>query len=327
MMELVTGGSGSGKSACAEDTLCRLHRQLCQERGKSVPLYYIADMIPYGEETQRKIEAHRRMRAGKGFVTLEWYLDLPGRITGEDHPDLEGSCVLLECISNLTANEMYEPGGSGQDAAERIIRGVRMLKERCAHLVVVTNDVFRECAPDQGEMALYKENLGRINRALARMADKVTEVIYGGCQTYWTEAKNDISDSGSDRNMAGMILVTGGAYQGKLDCAKRLAPGLPWTDGAQCALEEIETCRAVDHFHLYVRRWMQAGKSARELACLIAEKNKDMMIVCDEVGCGLVPVDASEREYREAVGRIMTELSGYAKEVYRVTCGICTRLK
>lgn len=41
---------------------------------------------------------------------------------------------------------------------------------------------------------------------------------------------------------------------------------------------------------------------------MISEE-RDLVIVCDEIGCGLVPVDAFEREYREAVGRIMTGLT------------------
>ena len=77
---------------------------------------------------------------------------------------------------------MYEPDGAenmGRDTAESVIKGVQMLKERCAHLVVVTNDVFRESVPDTEEMSAYKDNLGKINRVLAEMADRVTEVVYG----------------------------------------------------------------------------------------------------------------------------------------------------
>ena len=84
MMELVTGGSGSGKSAYAEERICTLHRRLCEERNTEIPLYYIADMIPYGRETEQKIGKHRQQRAGKGFVTLEWYVDLPGKLSGAE---------------------------------------------------------------------------------------------------------------------------------------------------------------------------------------------------------------------------------------------------
>lgn len=323
MMELVTGGSGSGKSAYAESVICGKHRLLC-ETTENAPLYYIADMVPYGRETEKKIEAHRKMRAGKGFATLEWYVDLPGKISAPDSPELKGSCVLLECVSNLTANEMYEPAGAqntGGDTPESVIKGVRMLKERCAHLVVVTNDVFRESVPDSEEMTAYKDNLGMINRALAEMADQVTEVVFG--VPVCIKSGSDMAD-GTGKQMK---FITGGAYQGKLEYAKKLYPSAEWTDGAGCSLQEILSCGAVDHFHLFVRRWLQEGKTPQELIRAILDKNRDLIIVCDEIGCGLVPTDAFEREYRESVGRICTQLVEYADEVYRVTCGIGGRLR
>ena len=323
MMELVTGGSGSGKSAYAESVICGKHRLLC-EITENAPLYYIADMIPYGRETEKKIKAHRKMRAGKGFVTLEWYVDLPGKLSAPDSPELKGSCVLLECVSNLTANEMYEPGGAqntGGDTPESVIKGVRMLKDQCAHLVVVTNDVFRESVPDSEEMTAYKGNLGMINRALAEMADQVTEVVFG--VPVCIKSGSDMAD-GTGKQMK---FITGGAYQGKLEYAKKLYPGAEWTDGAGCSLQEILSCGAVDHFHLFVRRWLQEGKTPQELIRAILDKNRDLIIVCDEIGCGLVPTDAFEREYRESVGRICTQLVEYADEVYRVTCGIGGRLR
>ena len=340
MMELVTGGSGSGKSAYAEKIICEKHRQLCGTAEKP-PLYYIADMVPYGRETEKKIEAHRKMRAGKGFATIEWYVDLPGRILGPDSPDLKGSYVLLECISNLTANEMYEPGGAentGKDTVKCIIRGVQMLKERCAHLVVVTNDVFRESVPDSEEMTAYKDNLGTISRALAKMADRVTEVVFGvpvcikevsdtASGTWdWIKGIDAQKDGSEEKGRCSMKFITGGAYQGKLEYAKKMYPDADWADGAGCSLQELLSCGAVDHFHLFVRRWLQAGKTPQELTGEILDKNRDLIIVCDEIGCGLVPTDAFEREYRESVGRICTELVKYADEVYRVTCGAGVRL-
>lgn len=350
MMELVTGGSGSGKSAYAESVICEKHRQLCSTV-QNAPLYYIADMVPYGRETEKKIEAHRKMRAGKGFVTLEWYVDLPGRILAPDSPDLKGSCVLLECVSNLTANEMYEPGGAqntGKDPAECIIKGVRMLKERCAHLVVVTNDVFRESVPDSEEMTAYKDNLAAVNRALAKMADRVTEVVFGAPVRIKTgsdlasgsrehrEETGAAEERAADRRMEEiaeregrrrMKFITGGAYQGKLEYAKRLYPDAKWADGAGGSFEELLSCGAVNHFHLFVRRWLREGRTPKELTKAILDKNSSLIIVCDEIGCGLVPVDAFEREYREAVGRICTELVKYADEVHRVTCGVGVRLR
>lgn len=345
MMKLVMGGSGSGKSAYAEKCICRLYRELCTEdagRNKEASLYYVADMIPYGQETAKKIEAHRKMRAGKGFATLEWYVDLPGKLSDPKAPILKGSCVLLECISNLTANEMYEPDGAenmGRDTAESVIKGVQMLKERCSHLVVVTNDVFRESVPDTEEMSAYKDNLGKINRVLAEMADRVTEVVYGVPVCIKSDSDMDAGtreqlkgigaaeEISEEKGRHGMKFITGGAYQGKLDYARKLYPGAEWADGARCSLKELLSCGAVDHFHLFVRRWLQEGKTPQELIRAILDKNRGLVIVCDEIGCGLVPVSAFEREYREAVGRICTELVKHADEVYRVTCGIGKRIR
>lgn len=345
MMELVTGGSGSGKSAYAESVICEKSRLSEATAGKT-PLYYIADMIPYGQETEKKIQNHRKMRSGKGFVTLEWYVDLPGKILAPASPSLKGACVLLECVSNLTANEMYESDGArntGKDVSECIIKGVRMLKERCAHLVVVTNDVFRESVPDTKEMSVYKARLGAVNRALAEMADRVTEVVSGipvtikrGSGTTaeaWEQveeigtAKDASEDSAEKKGRHGMKFVTGGAYQGKLGYAKKLYPQAEWADGAECSLREILLRGAVDNFHLFVRRWIRDGKSPQELTGAILDSKSALIIVCDEIGCGLVPTDAFEREYRESVGRICTEIADNADEVYRVVCGIGVRIK
>ena len=333
MMELVTGGSGSGKSAYAEDAVCRLHRNLCRENGERVPLYYIADMIPYGRETEEKIADHRRMRAGKGFRTLEWYLDLEGKLTAEDAPPMENACVLLECLSNLAANEMYMDGGAGENTAQTVARGITLLKKKCRHLVVVTNDVFAESEPDSPEMAVYKQNLAQINRRLAKEADRVTEAVYGipvclkGNAADTEEAEDTGKAQQREKGRTSMKLITGGAYQGKLEYAKKMYPDAEWTDGAECPLQAAAECGALYHFQAFVRRWLKAVREKEELIDLILEKNREIIIVCDEIGCGLVPVDAFEREYREAVGRILSALAGEAERVDRVVCGIGTRIK
>lgn len=326
MMELVTGGSGSGKSAYAEDAVCRCRRLLNEKEKKNTPLYYIADMFPYGKETEEKIENHRRMRAGKGFHTLEWYQDLAGKLAEEAPPDLSGACVLLECVSNLTANEMYMDGGAGENTVKTVVKGIRLLKSKCRHLVVVTNEVFSESVSDSPEMTVYKKNLAQINRALAEMADRVTEVIYG-IPVYAKGEQTPEEKISEGRETMGTKLIIGGAFQGKLDYAKKLYPNIEWTDGSECALEEIATCSAMNCFHLFVRRWLKAGRTKEELTDTLRKRDRELILICDEVGCGLVPVDAFEREYREAVGRICTVFARRADRVDRVVCGIGTQIK
>ncbi len=50
-------------------------------------------------------------------------------------------------------------------------------------------------------------------------------------------------------------------------------------------------------------------------------------VICNEVGCGLVPIQAEERQRREAVGRLCCQLAERAEAVYRISCGLAIRLK
>lgn len=331
MMELVTGGSGSGKSAYAEETLCGLVSFPDSGQGKETGTqqdgqrYYIATMPSWDKETEKKIAKHRAMRAGKGFCTLEWYTDFEERLERADCPGMEGADILVECLSNLTANEMYMEGGAGKNTADAVIRGILCLRDRCRNLVVVTNDVFSESAEDSPEMRIYKETLGRINCALAEAADRVTEVVCGIPCTVKPETGRETEEE--KEGDGGMRIITGGAFQGKRAFAEKLYPGVEWTDGGRCALDEIRTCRAVYGFHEFVKRWIKQGKSWEELASLMLEENRDLILICDEIGCGLVPVDAFEREYRESTGRVMNALAEQAERVDRVVCGIGRRIK
>ena len=164
MMILVTGGSGSGKSAFAEDSVVS-----CGETER----IYIATMYPFDEESRRRVQRHQKMRQGKGFETVECY-------TGLHKVQVpENSTVLLECMSNLVANEMFQEDGAHENTVEVVIEGVRHLREQAGNLVIVTNEIFSEAASYQGETELYQEYLGKINQFLGTLADQVVEVVYG----------------------------------------------------------------------------------------------------------------------------------------------------
>ena len=164
MMTVVTGGSGSGKSAFAEDKI------LSYGAGKRI---YIATMHPYDEESFQRVARHRKMRAGKGFETVECYIGL----NDLDFP--ENAAVLLECMSNLAANEMFEENGAGEKTVEAVLKGIEKLKNQVRHLVIVTNEIFSEAAFYEGDTVRYQEYLGIINQSMGKMADEVVEVVYG----------------------------------------------------------------------------------------------------------------------------------------------------
>lgn len=209
MLHIVYGGSASGKSSYAESFAMSL-----QGDGR---LLYIATMYPYkwntteiDPETMQRIERHRAMRADKGFDTVECYRHVEHIVAKRQ------DVLLLECMSNLLANEMYlEPdgkagsdkektgiegnagsdmektgidGNAGSDMAEtmspvsrKIVQTLIDLSMRVQELVIVTNDVFS----DGGSLTYdestreYVKNLAEINCALAREAATVTEVVCG----------------------------------------------------------------------------------------------------------------------------------------------------
>ena len=310
MLELVTGGSGSGKSAYAESRICEYNRQAPK------PLFYIATMYPYGEETEKKIERHRILRKGKGFETLEWYTGLKQHL---EEGSLKGADVLLECMSNLVANEMYMESGAGCHADQAILEGIQELNQQCSNLVIVTNEVFSESVPDSPEMKEYKRILGKINREIAIMADQVTEVIYGIAK----QTGGSVMCQKENR----FQIIIGGAFQGKTQYATKTYPGLKLTDGFNCPLDEIENCVAVNKFHSFTRRWLLEGRTKEALLTMLENNRNLQLLISDEIGYGLVPIDDFEREYREFHGRVMTELAEKADCVERVVCGIPQRIK
>lgn len=194
MITLIIGGSGSGKSAYAEDYVLAAAADL--------PKYYIATMQVYDAEGERKVERHRRLRAGKGFVTIEQPTDIGKagikiagnawneqekgdihEVDGMDAPNEEkqGGVALLECMSNLVANEMF----SGEQMPEtdavvrRVTEGIEALAKQLTHFVIVSNNVFEDGIAYDALTLRYIEALGRINTRLADLADHVVEVVVG----------------------------------------------------------------------------------------------------------------------------------------------------
>lgn len=166
-MEIViTGGAACGKSAHAE-------RILCRHTPKGSRLY-MATMQPFGDAGQARIARHRKLRAGKGFETAEQYTDL-AHFTAAKHYD----GILLECMTNLLANELFLPEGAGQDAVSAILEGIDKLKKQCNTLVIVTGEIFSDGEIYSPETMQYIKMLGDINRALFTAADAAAESVCG----------------------------------------------------------------------------------------------------------------------------------------------------
>ncbi len=164
MLILLTGGSACGKSSYGEQLAVRGPK----------PLYYIAAMQPFDDECLKKIARHRVLRKDKGFETIERY-------TAVDSLQLPqpGGTALLECLCNLTANEMYAGGRGPLDPVQKVIDGVENLRRQTDTLIVITNDVGSDNETYSEETRQYIRYLGRINAQIACMADRVYELVAG----------------------------------------------------------------------------------------------------------------------------------------------------
>lgn len=171
MMIIITGGSGSGKSAYAEKRITELVNA-------PMPVYYLATMQVHGEEGRQKVERHRKLREGKGFRTIEQ----PYTVSDALQFMAQGKkAVLLECMSNLVANEMFGTGipAEMESVHNKIMAELQLLQKECENLVIVTNNVFEDGMIYDDTTMEYIQALGRVNASLAVMADEVWEVVAG----------------------------------------------------------------------------------------------------------------------------------------------------
>ena len=156
-------------------------------------------MQPFGEESLAKIRRHQRLRAGKGFTTIEQSRDLtkaaqriaklPNQFQEEavtiNRPENSVPFIrdtaLLECMSNLVANEMFAENKIRlrDEVTAQILDGIEALNSQLEHLLIVTNNVFEDGISYEETTAEYIEAMGQVNERLAAMADTVIEVVTG----------------------------------------------------------------------------------------------------------------------------------------------------
>ena len=125
-----------------------------------------------------------------------------------------------------------------------------------------------------------------------------------------------------------MKLVIGGYAQGKLNYVLQtyqLQMNQVW-DGM--ILENFSGNEIIfNHFHNWMKEEIRRGTNPEEQILELVKQYPDVIIVSDEIGNGIVPMDAFEREYRERTGRVLIELAKQAESVERVICGIGQKIK
>ena len=105
-----------------------------------------------------------------------------------------------------------------------------------------------------------------------------------------------------------MKLYIGGACQGQEELARRENPG----------------AEIIPDFHLLLK---DCACDPRAFAENFYREHSNAVVVADEIGCGVVPIDRNDRAWREAAGRALCVLAQKAETVTRVVCGIGVRIK
>ena len=123
-----------------------------------------------------------------------------------------------------------------------------------------------------------------------------------------------------------MILVIGGAYQGKLEYVLKKHPD---KTVLQCDAENPKpdfSADIINSLHLLVLAQIREGIDTLEFLTGKLPELKDKVIISDDISCGVVPVEKEARQWREATGRCLVLLSENADEVIRIFCGIGGRI-
>ena len=162
MMVLVLGRNGSGKSVYAEKLAARL---------SSGALYYIATMIPYGNEGKTRVEKHRKQRETMGFITMEKPISV-SEILLPPNAD-----ILLEDVSNLLGNALF--GGEKNGSAESVLTDIMSLCAKCRTAILVSIDGLNAAREYDDQTRAYIEEMDRLNGQLADLADTVITMCDG----------------------------------------------------------------------------------------------------------------------------------------------------
>ena len=299
MVNLVIGAAASGKSEYAEDIVMSLP-------GEKI---YIATMEPFGAEAEERIARHRALRAGKGFSTVERPRNLINLT-----PEADWN-VLIEDLPNLAANELFSPEGGGADA---VLSGVEMICKTASNVTIVTGDIFSDGGTYDTGTQEYMEMLADLHMRIAAKADNVVEVVCGipcavkgelpvNIVNYET-VEPEISEQDSCHKEGLHVYVTGPMASGKRDYVLNTL-GIP---GAEAAFEAQELLRE---------------RPDLDVAALAEKLSGYQAITQTEVGAGVIPLSAEDREWREKAGRLACLLAERAETVVRVCCGLPQLLK
>lgn len=168
MLVFISGGVRSGKSTLGEKFA---------DESASGRKVYLATAEPYDEEMLCRIAIHKKQRKGRGYTTIEKSTDLQEILDDIKNEDT----VLLDCLGNLLANEMFKDGNTEgeRDITEKIFESVCAINEKAENLIVISNDVFSDGCIYSDSVIEYIDRLAELHIKIARISQKAIECVAG----------------------------------------------------------------------------------------------------------------------------------------------------
>ena len=124
-----------------------------------------------------------------------------------------------------------------------------------------------------------------------------------------------------------MILIIGGAYQGKLDYAKTQL-NVTDADVFHCDGPEIDfEKRCIHGIEQFVLNCVNTGQDPIAYFKAHRAEWSDSILICQDISCGVVPMGRDMRQWRDGNGRLCQYLAAEAERVFRIFCGLEQRLK
>ncbi len=126
-----------------------------------------------------------------------------------------------------------------------------------------------------------------------------------------------------------MIMITGGAFSGKKDYAKKR---FGFSDeeilnGENCSIEAVFSAKCIADFQLIVKRLLEENADVQTFTERLCKENQNAVVIINEIGAGIIPLEKSDRIWREETGRAGCLIARNSSEVIRLTCGIPTTIK
>lgn len=205
MNVFISGGCKNGKSMYAQ----KLAKAMAEK--KSVPLYYLATMRPVDDEDLRRIDRHVEERRGWGFTTIEQSCNIcacleevshspleHGDSEDREHSDSENQAgsrafktidkkgvFLLDSVTALLSNEMFSTEGDfDPHAPQRVAEDLVKFAELTGNTVFVSDYIYGEAVQYDDITEAYRRGLAFIDRRLAEVCQKVSEVSFGNVIEY-----------------------------------------------------------------------------------------------------------------------------------------------